>query len=425
MKERPHPSHPDLGHGCTLAIDPSAENVQLAHLRSALSEAEKTEEELNADFSPALVAETLAQLKSDSESGLLERRRKVIETATGEAKTVCTFRLSTPLTSDFATRAAGEPARVIDRHTGDILFAVERERALAAAYPGRVFVRQKKRFCVLPFEEQDASSRGEIACEREERLITTSKIRSMEVATVERRSGGDRRSARDSVVAEEGSSVNDRRIEDRRSAYQRAAAARTLGGVSFSLRTLPVNVTEHVLGFRRFDLNGLVRDTTLYPEPITCSFSGKATLMGFPASSFSDVNGATLHALAHLFRTTLGAFLHHTEEDVDVVWLPSFGSEKEPSIAFVDLPPGGAGFAEGCSLDVLRACVRWSLALVRRCPGGCGRTSGCLFCIQIRDCHSAPDDLLHLDKAGADRVLSLLVGEQEAKRFDAPTKGAP
>lgn len=402
VKERPLPSHADLRHGCTLVVDPSAQRVQAAHLRAALCEAEHTEEALSADFSAALVAETLAELRAGGEADrLVERARRTIDPATGEARRERLFRLSGSLPPDFATRAAGEPARVIDRHTGDVLLAVERERALAAAYPGRVLVRQKKRFAVLPPEEQDGLAAGRIACEREERAITTSKIRHMEVELVERRSGDDRRK------------------DERAAPTRRVSAPRTLGGAPFSLRHLPVRVREEVLGFRRFDPNGLVRDTSLYAEPIACSFTGRAAVLGFPAASFGDVDAGALHALAHLFRTTLPAFLHHGEEDIEIAWMAQLGGgdAAEPSIAFVDAHPGGAGFADAITLDVLRACVRWSLALTRRCPAGCTRRAGCLFCLQIRGCHNDPERALLLDKPGADRVLALLVGEEESKRF--------
>jgi ATP-dependent helicase YprA (DUF1998 family) len=184
-------------------------------------------------------------------------------------------------------------------------------------------------------------------------------------------------------------------------------------------------VREEVLGFRRFDPDGLVRDTTSYHEPIACSFAARAAVLGLPPASFGDVDEGSLHALAHLFRTTLPAFLHHGEEDIEIAWLPAFtsgGAETEPSIAFVDAHPGGAGFADAVTLDVLRACVRWSLALVRRCPAGCARRAGCLFCLQIKGCHSEPERALVLDKAGADRVLAVLVGEEEAKGFGSPVR---
>lgn len=399
------PGHADLQHGCALVVDPAAERVQAAHLRAALAEAERTEEDLAADFSAALVAATLAGLRAGGgEHRLIERARRGIDPATGEARIERSFRLSGSRAPDLATRAAGEPARVVDRPTGDVVLAVERERALCAAYPGRVLVRQKKRFAVLPPEEQDGLAAGRIACEREERAITTSKIRTMDVELRERRSGGDRRG------------------DERAAPARRVAAPRTLGGAPFSLRHVPVRVREEVLGFRRFDPTGVVRDTTLYAEPIACAFEGRAAVLGFPAASFGAVDAASLHALAHLFRTTLPAFLHHGEEDVEIAWLPSFGEGEaaEPSIAFVDAHPGGAGFADAITLDVLRACVRWSLALTRRCPAGCARRAGCLFCLQIRDCHSGVDRALLLDRTGADRVLALLLGEEEAKRAGAP-----
>jgi DEAD/DEAH box helicase domain-containing protein len=420
VKERPLPTHPDLLHGCALVVDPSAQGVQSAHLRAALAEAECTEEELALDFAPSLVEATLAELRAGATSlagdaappRLVERSRRAIDPATGEAREERTFRLSTAAVSDVAIRAAGEAARVIDRHTGDVIFAVERARALAAAYPGRVLVRQKRRFAVLPLEEQDGLAAGRVACEREERAITTSKIRRIQLEMVERRAGGDRREG------------------DRAGKARRVEALRTLGGASFSLRLVNVAVEEQMLGFRRFDPNGLVRDTTLYPEPITCSYAARAAVLGLPKASFGEVDAAALHALAHLFRTTLPAFLHHGEEDVEVAWLPSFarpeaGAEPEPSIAFVDQHPDGAGFAEAVTLDVLRACARWSLALTRRCPGGCSRRSGCLFCLQIKDCRSEPEHALDLDKPGADRVLALLVGEEEAKRFGPPPGERP
>ncbi len=213
--------------------------------------------------------------------------------------------------------------------------------------------------------------------------------------------------------------------DDRTARPRRSDALRTLGGAPFALRHVPVNVREETLGFRRFDPNGLVRDTTLYAEPIACAYATRAAVLGLPKASFGDVDTASLHALAHLFRTTLPAFLHHGEEDIEIVWLPAFGkgdTGPEPSIAFVDAHPGGAGFAEAITLDVLRACVRWSLALTRRCPAGCARRAGCLFCLQIRDCHSEPEGTHHLDRSGADHVLALLLGEEEAKRSGAPPK---
>ena len=409
VKERPHPSHPDLRHGCTLVVDPTASFVQAAHLAAALAETEVSEEELAADFSPALVQKTLAELRASPTTRVVERHRRAIDPTTGEARMEHTYRVPSGEVPELAIRAAGDATRVIDRHTGDVILAVERPRALAAAYPGRVLVRQKKRFSVLPLEDQDGVEGGRIACEREERAITTSRMRHIHVELAERRAGGDRRG------------------DERAAATRRAAAPRTLGGAPFSLRHVPVHVREETLGFRRFDPNGLVRDATLYAEPIVTELATRAAVLGLPKASFGAVDDGTLHALAHLFRTTLPAFVHHGEEDIEIAWLPSFvlaPDETEPSIAFIDAHPGGAGFADAITLDVLRACVRWALALTHRCPGGCTRRAGCLFCLQIRDCHAEPARTTDLDKLGAERVLTLLVGEEESKRIAAPP-GSP
>ncbi len=421
VKERPHPSHADLRHGCTLVVDPTATSVQSVHLTAALAEAELTEEELASDFSPALVQKTLEKLRASTSARVVTRDRRSIDSATGEARIERTHRVSGANVPELAIRAAGDATRVVDRHTGDVILAVERPRALAAAYPGRILVRQKKRFSVLPLENQDSVDSGRIVCEREERALTTSRMRRIQIEIEERRTTAERRT------------------EERKTAGRRASAPRTLGGAPFSLRHLPVHVREEVVGFRRFDPNGLVRDMTLYPEPIVCDLSSRAAVLGFPKQSFGEVGTASLHALAHLFRTTLPAFLHHGEEDVEVAWIQRFGDriseenapekqenaaelDTEPSIVFVDAHPSGVGFADAITLDVLRACVRWSLALIRRCPGGCSRQSGCLFCLQIRDCHAEPERIAHLDKFGADAVLASLLGEAEATRLGPPPK---
>src|SRR5690606_27736000 len=89
-----------------------------------------------------------------------------------------------------------------------------------------------------------------------------------------------------------------------------------------------------------------------------------------------------------------------------------------------DAHPGGAGFADAVTVEVLRQVIRWSLALTRRCPRGCD--DGCPGCVRIRRCHA--EDRGELDKQGADRVLALPVGEAEAASFGpsrAPAARAP
>lgn len=423
VKERPHPTHPDLKLGCALVLDPLAERVQRAHLRCALAEVAVEEAELARDFSRGAIDAELAALReAAAPPRLVEATRRAVDPASGALRDVTWLRLAAgpDLHASVALDAAGEAIRVVDRHTGDVLFALERERALTAAYPGRVFVHAGRRFSVLPLEQQDALDAGGIACEREERSLGTSKIRRVTVTPIERRAGGDRR--KEAAAPAPGGAP------DPRVAGRREGPRRTIGGAPFTLRHVPVEVVEEVVGLRRYGPDGFERDAAFYPEPIACRYATRAAILGLPAAPFGDVDAATLHALTHLFRATLPAFVHHAEGDLEVargVVAPAGEGEADAGalIAFIDAHPGGAGFADAIDADVVRQIVRWSLALVRRCSGGCRGRAGCVRCLQITACHAEPEEQYLLDKLGADRVLAALVGPAAAKTFGAPPAG--
>ena len=55
-------------------------------------------------------------------------------------------------------------------------------------------------------------------------------------------------------------------------------------------------------------------------------------------------------------------------------------------LAFVDLHPGGGGYAEAIDLDALRLLARLALAVVRGC--GCRKAGGCEHCVKIAECRS-------------------------------------
>lgn len=432
--ERPPPSHPDLKLGCALVADPAAFRVQRAHLRCALAEAEVPVSELTRAFSEGALEAELGPLGvhleargghasegapadpeeaalEPQEARVIERFHRSLEPASGAVERVRTLQLSGRVAPHAAVAldASGPAVAVVDRHTGDALFHVERERALAAAYPGRIFIRAGRRFTVMPLDEQDGLEDGRIACEREERPFTTSKIRSLTLTAIERRSGADRRKHPEVTGTGRG-----------RAGDRRAGAVRSLGGASFTLEHAPVRVAEEVLGLRRHGPDGAERDTSLYGEPIACGYTTRAAVLGLPAASFGAVDGATLHALAHLFRVTLPAFVHHREEDMEVAWLGHHGAAGEPAIAFIDAHPGAVGFAEAVTLEVVRQMTRWSLAIVRRCPARCRAREGCPRCLRITRCHAEPEREGDLDKVGADRVLAGLVGPAEAGSFGAP-----
>lgn len=413
-KERPPFFHPDLKLGCTLVADPLADRVQRAHLACALAEGPVDVEDLRRDFSTSTLdahfgeatlervrrwdpdepgAAPLGALTTTTGVGLIVTVGRDLDYASGALRVARRLETRDARAHDgVVLDASGEACAVVDRHSGDELFSIERERAHAAVYPGRIFVHGGRRFVALPPDGQADM----VWCEREERALRTSKLRRMRVEPEERRSGEERRGA-------------DRPTE------RRTSPARSIGGAEFTLTTRVVHVTDEVIGLRRHGPDGVECDTSFYDEPIVARYTTRATVFALPQSGFGPVSTGALHALCHLFRVVLPMFVHHTEDDLELTWMESFGSDGCPAIVFVDSHPGGAGFAEAVNVEVLRQVIRWSLALTRRCPRGCHQPSGCPGCVRTLRCHAEhPGDL---DKLGADAVLAKLVGEATLASF--------
>ncbi|MBK9261872.1 MAG: DUF1998 domain-containing protein [Polyangiaceae bacterium] len=387
--ERPPFDHPDFALGQTIVVDPLADAIQRVHLHAALAEAAWSMEELVQDFSRPVVRAEIDAMRNAGEASstsLREETRIVLDSARGTRQDVSMFSLSLgepPEAMRFDV--AGEPAEVVDRHTGDVLFGVERARMLSAAYPGRIFVLRGGRYVVKPLEEQDGIEQGRVACEREERWLVTSPIRVVDCKPIERRVSGN--------AARAGN------------AERRAEPTRSIGGAAFYFERRLVDIEETVLGVRRYGPDGRERDTTMYAEPIVHRYSSKATLLGFPKETFGEISPAALHALTHLFRVTLSAFVAHREEDLLVVRAKDVGSSLQSGIAFVDAHPGGVGFSEAVTLDVLRVMVGFSLAIVERCPMRCKDASGCSRCVRIVNCHAEQHEMALLDKQGVAELL--------------------
>lgn len=396
-RERPPFDHPDLALGTALVADPLAAGIQRAHLHAALAEAEWCEDELLADFSRPVVMSELARLSTDDSGAQLVRRSKiVVDPDSGARREVTMLSLPTAnASSGLLFDVAGEPAKVVDRHTGEALFGVERARMSSAAYPGRIFVLRGGRYVVKPLEEQDGLEAGRVACEREERWLSTSPIRDVVVTPVERRNP--------SAAPKE----ND-------TAERRAEPLRSMGGAPFVFERRVVEIEEVVRGLRRIGPDGRERDVTLHAEPIVHRYGTKAALLVFPKDSFGEIGDGAMHALVHLFRVTLPAFVHHREEDLLVARIPRFGPSASPAVAFVDAHPGGVGFSEAMTLDVLRMVAGWSLAIAERCPAHCVEAAGCPSCLRISQCHAAPGQEGNLDKRGVIELLRKMLGRNSS-----------
>jgi len=394
--ERPPFEHPDFALGQTIVVDPQADAILRPHLRATLTEAAWSMDELVQDFSRPVVLAEMDALRNADESpsaSLCEERRIVIDSARGTRQDVSFFSLSlgeAPEAMRFD--CAGEPAEVVDRHTGEVLFGIERARMLSAAYPGRIFVFRGGRYVVKPLEEQDGLERGRVACEREERWLVTSPIRVVDCKLMERRASGH-------AMRHEG-------------AERRSEPTRSIGGVPFYFERRLVEIEETVLGVRRYGPDGRERDVTSYSESIVHRYSTKAALLGFPKETFGELSKAVLHTLTHLFRVTLEAFVAHREEDLLVLRAKDVGLSGQSGVAFVDAHPGGVGFSEAVTLDVLRAVVGFSLAIVERCPKRCKDAAGCPSCVRIVNCHATQDEMGLLDKLGAAELLRKMLKVQ-------------
>lgn len=386
--ERPGLDHPHLCRGCSLVAWPKTRAVERAHLRCTLGEAEVTLDELSRLFSRDLLADELRRLRKAGY--LVERERRVLDVEDGIVTTLRTATLATSedVHANMSLTACARPWQLVERSTGDIVCDLDGPRAGSAAYPRRVLVRGGRRFSVLAPENQDQTEQRRILCEVSEEPLITAPIRHYTITVIDRREKFRGRE----------------RPTDRR----KRRSLRTIGGQPFSFQYRDVSIEEEAIGVRRFSLNGAPRDETLYDEAERYRYATRAALIGLPEDTFGDVSGAALHAIVNLFSAALPMFVRHAEEDLEVTaGRIELGIDKElPTIAFLDLHPEGAGFAEAITLDVVRHVVHWALALTRRGRDGCERS--------IMS-HAVPELYANADRAEAERILLALVGDEHDK----------
>jgi hypothetical protein len=386
--ERPGLDHAHLRRGCSLVAWPKTRAVERAHLRCTLGEAEVTLDELSRLFSRDLLADELRHLRKAGH--LVERERRVLDVEDGLVTTLRTATLATSedVHANMSLTACARPWQLVERSTGDIVCDLDGPRAGSAAYPRRVLVRRGRRFSVLAPENQDQTEQRRILCEVSEEPLITAPIRHYTIAVIDRREKF--------------------RGRERPGERRKRRSMRNIGGQPFSFQYRDVSIDEEAVGVRRFGLNGAPRDETLYDEPRHYRYTTRAALIGLPEDTFGQVTGAALHALVNLFSAAVPMFVRHAEEDLEVTaGRIEVGDDKElPTIAFLDLHPEGAGFAEAITLDVVRHVVHWSLALTRR-----GRES----CARSIMSHAVPELYGNADRAEAERILLALVGDEKDK----------
>ena len=423
-RERPEVDHPDLRRGRELVVAPDSPMVQRQHLVCTLAETEIDLEELIRSFSRKILAGELAAMRERGH--LIEKRDRTLDIDAGAVTPVCTLALASAEDVHAAVdlHTTSDAWQLCERSTGQVIAHLEAERARTAAYPNRILVSRGRRFAVLAQRDQDQLAHRRILAESSDPAMLSTPIRTLVIELIERRKSEASNSAESESRPGEtdspaGAAPGD--ADDRRQ-----GAIRSLGRAPFLLQHREVAITETVSGVRRFDLRGEVLDATLYEQPITCRYETAATILGFPASDAlpGEISLNTLHTVAHGFRQALGAFLCWREEDLDIAPLartdapagerseaePAGRSQRRwgtPSIAFVDLHPGAAGFAAAIDLDILRHLATWTLALIRGCPDSC--KSGCPRCLHITSCRAPASFYQQTDKAGAEKLLTALL----------------
>ncbi|MGI5865625.1 MAG: Zn-binding domain-containing protein, partial [Myxococcales bacterium] len=348
-----------------LVIGSGSHRLARDHAACAIAEAEWPVTELEAVFGAEPAREAIEAIKREGPV-VVERRPQLDADASDVgSREVARAHKARPH-KRLALGIVGHALRVEDRSTGRVVLSVPAERALAAAYPERIIESGARRYRMLPVAEQRRREEGVLWAESETRRIATVPVRRIEIEPQPERRRGERRQA------ERESAGPDRRMPPRRA----------LAGLEFSLSYPRVRIRERIEGFRTVRERAVV-DAGSFPEIIDGVHDGRAAILGFPSVSGWAVTPAGLHALAHLFRAVLPAVLQAGPDDLDVADL-SFGDE--PAIAFVDLHPGGGGYAEAVSLDAVRALAKLSLAVVRGCE--CRKVGGCPSCVRVPECHA-------------------------------------
>jgi hypothetical protein len=337
-----------------------SERVARDHAGCALAESDWPLDELEETFGAAAAKAAIASLQAEGQV-VLESRCE-IRPSLGEVGRRDFIRARRVQPHGKVTLGVvGRALAVQDRSTGEAIAFVPAERALAAAYPERILEHGGRRYRVLPIADQERREQGVLWAEVEMRASCSVPVRRLELEMLP-----DRRRVHGDVPGIE----------------RRAPARRELGGREFALTWPRVRIRERIEGFRNIE-NAAVRDAGLFAHIVDGSHEGQAAVLAFPAQAGWDVSPGALHALVHLFRSALPAVVQAGPDDLDLVDLVHGG---DPAVAFVDLHPGGGGYAEAITLEAVRSLAALSLAIVRGCS--CRNVAGCPSCVRTSECRS-------------------------------------
>ncbi len=351
----PHGLHPMLTLGSSLVAAPDNLDLAERHLRCAVAEAPLLRSDAVRDF-PSRAVDRVVQPSSVPRVSV--RRRRLLD-PDGTLRHDEELSLASTATERGTTLASSTVGGVlVDRADGETILRTDRERIACVAYPGRVLVADGRRYRVLMPDEQTDLATGRLLAEPERRRLITTRVRRLAVD-----------------VSGAGNELH------------------LGGGASVRFHQPRVTLSETVLGVRIAHEARAQADELSYEAPIEASYPTRAAMLHLPGAT-----PEALHALEHLARATLPAFVRHGEADLDVTWR---GGE-DPALAVVDRHPGEVGFARAVSSEVMRHVLYWSREIALACE--C-QEDGCPHCV-LGTCLSPRDEARPSKRA----VLALLDG---------------
>ncbi|GAB4569341.1 MAG: hypothetical protein Tsb0020_23440 [Haliangiales bacterium] len=382
--------------GPALICHPDADHIARYHARATMADGEIPRAGLARAFSGAVTDRVTDALRTAG--ALRERTRRWLDRERGAVRSVVTVQAldsarlgpssdtlgqssdrDADSSSQLALHVAGAPLPLVEQASRALVTTLEAARGLTAAYPGRVIVSGGERYTVLDAAAQEVARGRPALCAAGGISGSTVPLCRFDIHLLERRERGERRA--------------DPRPADER----RRHGVRRLGGAPFTFQHRDADITESVHGLRRLDGRGDVIDTSVYERPLRSRFVGRVAVLGFLDNHPTP---DTLHGLVHGALSVLPALISYDDDDLNVVSLPDSNA-----IGFVDLHPGGAGFADAIDLDVVRDIFAASLAMAR----ACGCQSGCPRCIHLPTCRASTHELQQVDKAGLQALLSALL----------------
>ncbi len=264
----------------------------------------------------------------------------------------------------------GEPVAVVERETGSLLGTVDAGSTHTTLHTGAVYLHQGRSFVV---DQLDLDARAALVHAEEPDWTTFAR----EVTDIAIVSADDSRQA---------------------------------GAVGVHFGT--VDVTHQVVSYqrRRIGTGEIIDEIELdLPEQLLRTravwYTVEQEALDAADLPFLDVPGAA-HAAEHAAIGLLPLFATCDRWDIGGVSTALHPDTGHPTVFVYDGHPGGAGFAERGH----RVLAAW-LAATRAAIAACECPAGCPSCVQSPKCGNGNNPL---DKAGATRLLDLVLGELES-----------